>query len=101
MAANVREKWIVKKDEDLVSVSGKSISSIGVALLCRGSFAELFPGRHNVLIKVLVGMAIISVAAGQCIGKTYRALIMTVYMYQLHLVTTEKTLLHQPKIRTK
>jgi hypothetical protein len=62
--------------------------------LCRRSFAELYPDSAGFLIKVPVCVAIVSIAAGQSIGKTYRALIMTVYMYQLNRVVTEKTLLH-------
>jgi hypothetical protein len=41
----------------------------------------------------MIGIAIVSIAAGQGIGKTYRALVMTMHMHQLHQVSAEQALL--------
>jgi hypothetical protein len=41
-----------------------------------------------------VGIAVIAIAAGQGIGVTNRALVMAVYMYQLHLVSAKQALLY-------
>jgi hypothetical protein len=53
------------------------------------------------ILQKMIGAAIISIAAGQGIGTTYRALVMTMYMHQLNQVSAEQALLglHGLKIR--
>jgi hypothetical protein len=69
-------------------------------LLSAFGFLFLLQGRWRLcslcsgLVEVLIGMTIIAITTGQRIGKTNRALIMTMHMYQLNNMTAKKTLLH-------
>jgi hypothetical protein len=52
----------------------------------------------NLVVQILIGMAIISIATGHCISITHRALIMTMHMNKFYQVAAEQTLLHSGKI---
>jgi len=41
----------------------------------------------------MVGAAIVTIATGKCIGKTYGTLVMPVHVHQLHQMAAEQTLL--------
>jgi len=41
------------------------------------------------LVEQQIGVAVIAIAAGECVGEANRTLVMTVYMYQLHHMTTK------------
>lgn len=45
----------------------------------------------GVVGKQLIGIAVVAIAAGQCVGMTQWALVMAVHVYQLHLLAAEKT----------
>jgi hypothetical protein len=61
----------------------------GVRRTIRMSNRVVFYFRRQ--IKQLIGMAIISIAAGQCIGIAHRALVVTMHRDELNGMTAEQT----------
>jgi hypothetical protein len=58
----------------------------------------LFSGRSGNRIFIDAGqqevrVTIVTIAAGQCVSTAYRALVMTMYVYQYYLLAAKKTLL--------